>query len=58
MSMNDGARYAPPGPDAEAAIEAVLRSVPSEEVIKRLESLVADNARLKRAFATHRSASS
>jgi hypothetical protein len=44
--------------DAEAAIEAVLRSVPSEEVIKRLESLVADNARLKRAFATHRSASS
>ena len=44
--------------DAEAAIEAVLRSVPSEEVIKRLESRVADNARLKRAFATHRSASS
>ena len=44
--------------DAEAAIEAVLCSGPSEEVIKRLESLVVDNARLKRAFATHRRASS
>ena len=42
--------------DAEAAIEAVLRSVPSQEIIQRLESLVAENARLKRAFATHRSA--
>jgi len=42
---------------AEAAIEAVLRSAPSEEVIKRLEQLVAGNPRLQRTFATHRSAS-
>ncbi|HEY6372789.1 MAG TPA: hypothetical protein VIX37_19590 [Candidatus Sulfotelmatobacter sp.] len=44
--------------EAEAAIEAVLRSGPSQDVIKRLEGLVAENARLKRTFATHRSASS
>jgi HEAT repeat protein len=44
--------------NAEAAIEAVLRSAPSEEVIKRLEKLVAGNPRLKRAFATHRPPSS
>jgi hypothetical protein len=44
--------------DAEPAMAAVLRSAPSQEVVKRLEGLVAGNARLKRAFATHRAASS
>jgi HEAT repeat protein len=39
---------------AEAAIEAVLRCMPSQEVIERLEKLVAGNPRLKHAFATHR----
>jgi hypothetical protein len=39
--------------DAEAAIEVVLRSMPSREVIQRLEKLVASNSRLKRAFAAH-----
>ncbi len=44
--------------DAEAAIEAVLRSMPSQEVIGRLERLVAGNPRLARVFATHRKVSS
>jgi HEAT repeat protein len=39
---------------ADAAIEALLRAAPSEEVTKRLEKLVAGNQRLARAFATHR----
>jgi hypothetical protein len=39
--------------DAEGAIEALLRSMPSDEVQQRLEKLVAGNARLKRAFAAH-----
>ena len=39
---------------AEAAIEAILRALPSDDVIKRLEELVAGNQRLSRAFATHR----
>ena len=39
---------------AESAIEAVLRSMPSQEVIQRLEKLVAGNPRLKHALATHR----
>jgi HEAT repeat protein len=39
--------------DAEAAIEAVLRSMPSQEAIKRLDKLVAGNPRLARAFVTH-----
>jgi HEAT repeat protein len=39
---------------AEAAIEALLRAAPSEEVTKRLEKLVAGNQCLSRAFATHR----
>jgi len=39
---------------AEAAIEAILRSLPSEEITKRLEQLVAGNPRLSRIFATHR----
>jgi hypothetical protein len=40
--------------EAEAAVEAILRSMPSEEITKRLEKLVADTPRLKRAFTTHR----
>jgi HEAT repeat protein len=36
--------------DAEAAIEAVLRSAPSQEVIQRLQALVAGNPRLARVF--------
>jgi len=43
---------------AEAAIEALLRSMPSGEITKRLEGLVAGNQRLSRAFATHRPKSS
>jgi HEAT repeat protein len=39
--------------DAEATIEAVLRSVPSQEVVKRLEKLVEGNPRLARAFAAN-----
>jgi len=38
---------------AEAAIEAILRSRPSSEIIKRLEKLTAGNPRLARVFATH-----
>ncbi len=38
-------------PQAEAAIEAILRAAPSVEVIKRLEALVSGNQRLARAFA-------
>jgi len=41
--------------DAEAAIEAVLRSMPSQEVIQRMEKLVAGNPRLKRAFEANKS---
>jgi HEAT repeat protein len=37
--------------DAEAAIEGLLRSMPSAEVIGQLEKLVADNPRLKRVVA-------
>jgi HEAT repeat protein len=44
--------------DAEAAMEAVLRSMPSKEVTERLEKLVENNPRLKRAFAANRKASS
>ena len=39
---------------AEAAIEAILRAAPSDEVTKRLEDLVAENPRLSRAFAANR----
>jgi hypothetical protein len=38
-------------PHAEAAIEALLRSLPSDEIKNRLEKLVAGNPRLARAFA-------
>jgi HEAT repeat protein len=41
-------------PQAEPAIEAILRSAPSDEIVKKLEALVAGNPRLARAFATHR----
>lgn len=41
---------------AEAAIEAILRSAPTPEVIQQLEELVSKNPRLSRAFATHRKA--
>jgi hypothetical protein len=37
--------------DAEPAIEAILRSMPSREMIKRLEKLVAPHPRLARVFA-------
>jgi HEAT repeat protein len=40
--------------DAEPAIEAFLRSLPSPEGIKRLEKLVEANPRLKRAFAANK----
>jgi hypothetical protein len=40
--------------DAEAAIEVVLRSMPSQDVINRIEKLVAGNPRLARVFATNR----
>jgi HEAT repeat protein len=36
---------------AEAAVEAILRGMPSDELTKRLEKLVAGNQRLARAFA-------
>src|ERR1039458_3514159 len=38
---------------AEAAVEAILRAMPSEEVTKQLEELVKGNPRLTRAFKTH-----
>jgi len=43
--------------DAEGAIEAVLRSAPSEEVVERLEKLVTGNARLARVFKANRNSS-
>jgi len=44
--------------EAEAAIEVVLRTMPSKEVTERLEKLVAGNPRLVRALAKVRKASS
>jgi HEAT repeat protein len=43
---------------AEAAIEAILRSMPSDDITKRLETLVAGNQHLARAFATNNPTSS
>jgi HEAT repeat protein len=43
---------------AEAAIETILRGMPSDEIKKRLEKLVAGNQRLARSFATHKPPSS
>jgi HEAT repeat protein len=45
-------------PQAEAAIDAILRSMPPPEISKQLESMVSGNPRLARAFAAHRTASS
>ena len=39
--------------NAEGAIEAILRSMPSDETMKRLEKLVASNPRLARVFAAN-----
>lgn len=39
---------------AEAAVEAILRSMPPDEVIIQLESMVRGDPRLARAFAVHR----
>ncbi len=41
-------------PYAEAAIEAILQSMPSPEIIKQLEAMVVGNRRLAGAFAGHR----
>jgi HEAT repeat protein len=41
--------------DAERAIEAVIRSIPSEELVRRLEDLVKGNPRLANILATQRS---
>lgn len=40
-------------PKGEAAIEALLRSIPAPEVTTRLEKLVTSNPRFARAFAMH-----
>ena len=42
---------------AEAAIEAILRSMPSQDVIKRLEKLVTGNPRLASIFAANQTSS-
>jgi len=39
---------------AETAIEALLRSMPSAEIVQRLEKLAAPNPRLARVFAMHK----
>lgn len=44
-------------PDAERAIESVVRSAPPQEIMQRLERIVADNPRLARCFASARSSS-
>jgi len=41
-------------PDAEAAAEAIVRSMPSPEVRKLLEELASDNPRVARALEKHR----
>ena len=40
--------------EAEAAIEAILRSMPSKEVTERLERLVEGNPRLRRVVAAQK----
>jgi HEAT repeat protein len=42
---------------AEAAIEAILRSAPGNEIIQRLEKMVAGNPRLSRSFDANRQSS-
>ena len=44
--------------DAEAAIEAVLRSMPSPEIAGQLQQMVSGNERLARVFMTHHPSSS
>jgi HEAT repeat protein len=44
--------------DAEAAIEAVLRSTPSPEMVKRLEKMIAGNPRLALVLAAHQKTTS
>jgi HEAT repeat protein len=44
-------------PQAEPAIEAILRALPSPELTKQLEELVKGNPRLSRVLATHRAKS-
>jgi HEAT repeat protein len=43
--------------DAEGAIEALLRSMPSDELTQQLRKLVAGNPRLARVFAEHQKSS-
>jgi HEAT repeat protein len=43
--------------NAEEAIEAIVRSMPSEETLKRLEKMVAGNPRLAGVLATNRKTS-
>jgi HEAT repeat protein len=43
---------------AEPAMEALLRSLPSSEIVKQIEKLVSPNPRLARSFAAHQKASS
>ena len=43
---------------AEAAMDAVLRSMPSAEITRQLESMVSENPRLARAFSARQAASS
>ncbi len=45
-------------PHTEAAVDALLRSMPSPDIVKQLESLVGGNPQLARAIAAHRAASS
>jgi HEAT repeat protein len=40
--------------NAEAAIEAIVRSMPSEQALKQLENLVSGNPRLERTLEEHR----
>ena len=44
--------------DAEGAIEAILRSAASEDIIQRLKTLTSANPRLARVFAEHQQAHS
>jgi len=41
-------------PEAEAAAEAIVRAMPSREVLKQLEDVCSDNPRLVRVLAGHR----
>jgi hypothetical protein len=45
-------------PHAAAAIDAILRSMPSPEITRQLESMASGNPRLARTLAAHRAASS